>query len=179
MFVLCISPDGVVLRLVSVLYSLMVEKVESLLRGQWSAFNIYRAFSLLRLALRLVAASRLLRLVRASRVGVSFPRLVSSSRRRLLVVASCHLVSFHPCVLLVADAGAISSVGRLMSVASRRGRLVAFLRLVSRFVHRFVFISRLVLSCRHPWRGGGSGGTWFGFPCHRVVRAVGVLFPYF
>lgn len=107
MFVLCIYPDGVVLRLVSVLYSLMVEKVESLLRGQWSGFNIYRAFSLLRL-------------VAASRFCVSSVLLVSSSRRRLLVVASCRFIfsvlsRFCHCVLLVADAGAMSSVGHLMS----------------------------------------------------------------
>lgn len=165
MFVLCISPDGVVLRLVSVLYSLMVEKVESLLRGQWSAFNIYRAFSSSRLAF-------------TSRVGVpwrllvycvSSVLLVSSSRRRLLVVASCHLVSFHPCVLLVADAVAISSVGRLMSVASRRECLASFLRLVSRLVSsprsrssRFALIA-----IRGVRRGGGA---WRGCPCHHVIR---------
>lgn len=61
-FVLCVPVSGVVLRFVSVLYSLMVEKAERLLRGQWSAFNIYRAFSssrlVERLALRLVVASR-------------------------------------------------------------------------------------------------------------------------
>lgn len=165
MFVLCIYPDGVVLRLVSVLYSLMVEKVESLLRGQWSAFNIYRAFSSSRLAF-------------TSRVGVpwrllvycvSSVLLVSSSRRRLLVVASCHLVSFHPCVLLVADAVAISSVGRLMSVASRRECLASFLRLVSRLVSSPRSHPVPFCSCRHPWRGGGSGGAWRGCPCHHVV----------
>lgn len=66
-FVLCVPAYGVILRSVSVLYSLMVENVESLLRGHWSAFNIYRAFSSSRLGLRLVLASR---------VGVSFLRLV-------------------------------------------------------------------------------------------------------
>lgn len=153
MFVLCISPDGVVLRLVSVLYSLMVEKAESLLRDQWSAFNIYRAVSLL----RLVLASRLLRLAYC----VSSWASRSSSRRRLLVVASFRSILsscfvFCPCVLLVADAWSMSSVGRLMSVASRRGRLVAFLRLVSRFVHRLVSFFALFIvpscSCLYPWR---------------------------
>lgn len=38
----------------------------------------------------------------------------------------------------------MSSVGRLMSVASRRGRFVSFLRFVFRFVFRAVLI-RLVL----------------------------------
>lgn len=61
-FILCVPAGGVVLRLVFVLYSLMVGKVERLLRGQWSAFNIYRSVSssrlVFRLALRLVAASR-------------------------------------------------------------------------------------------------------------------------
>lgn len=76
-FILCVPAGGVVLRLVFVLSYVMVEKVESLLRGQWSAFNIYRAVSS-RLASRFcvscwrpVAASRLLRLVRASRFLVS------------------------------------------------------------------------------------------------------------
>lgn len=126
------------------------------LAGPMVGFQYISCLLALRLALRLVAASRLLRLVRASRVGVSFPRLVSSSRRRLLVVASCHLVSFHPCVLLVADAVAISSVGRLMSVASRRERLASFLRPVSRFVHRLVSFFALFIvpscSCLYPWR---------------------------
>ena len=136
-----------------------------------------------------IVPSRLLRLAFASRFYVSWRRLVvllvSSSRRRLLVVASCRFIfsvlsRFCPCVLLVADAVAMSSVGRLMSVASRRERLVAFLRLVSRFVHRFVFISRLVLSCRHPWRGGGSYGGGRGVDALVIIwsGAVGVLLSY-
>lgn len=68
--------------------------------------------------------------------------LVLSSRRRLFVVASCRLVSFRPCVLLVADAGGMSSVGRLMSVASCRGRIVS-LRIVSSCISSWAF--RLVL----------------------------------
>ena len=188
-FVLCVLAYGVVLRSVCVLSYVMVEKVESLLRGHWSVFNIYRAFSFppSRFCVscwRPVAASRLLRLV---------VRLVSSSRCRLLIVASCYLVSFHPCVLLVADAVAISSVGRLMLVASRRERFVS-LYLVYRVSHRGVssrssascLVSSIAsfsfvpfCSCRHPWRGGGSGGAWRGCPCHHVVRAIGVLFPYF
>lgn len=86
--------------------------------------------------------------------------------------------------------GVMSSVGRLMSVASRRGRLaslrithrvsrrerlVAFLRLVSRFVHRFVFISRLVLSCRHSWREAVRVGRGVDV----LVVSDGVLFPCF
>lgn len=70
--VLCVSPDGVVLCLVFVLYSLMVEKVESLLRGQWSAFNIYRAVS--SPPSRFCVSWR--RLARASRSCFSFSRLV-------------------------------------------------------------------------------------------------------
>ena len=45
-FVLCISPDGVVLRLVSVLYSLMVEKAESFLRGAMVGFQYIWGVSL-------------------------------------------------------------------------------------------------------------------------------------
>ena len=69
----------------------------------------------------------------------------------------------------------MSSVGRLMSVASRRERLVAFLRLVSLFAHRFVFISRLVLSCRHSWREAVRMGRGV----DTLVVGDGVLFPYF
>lgn len=62
-FVLCVPAYGVILRSVSVLYSLMVEKVESLLRGQWSVFNIYPCLLVSSVSfgvslLRLVAASR-------------------------------------------------------------------------------------------------------------------------
>lgn len=92
-FVLCVPVGGVVLRLVSVLYSLMVEKVERLLRGQWSAFNIYRASRW---------ASRLLRLVfllvPPSRGSVS---LFVLSRAFRLVVLRWRLVSFCPCVLFI------------------------------------------------------------------------------
>lgn len=142
-FILCISSDSIVLRLVSVLYSLMVEKAESLLRGQWSAFNIYRSFS--------SPPSRLLRLVFASRFCVSSVLLVSSSRCRLLVVASCRSILLSCLVFVFASCswrmrGAMSSVCRLMSVASRRGRLV-FLYLAHRVSRRWCIVSvlRLVL----------------------------------
>ena len=101
-----------------------------------------------------IVPSRLLRLAFASRFYVSWRRLVvllvSSSRRRLLVVASCRFIfsvlsRFCPCVLLVADAVAMSSVGRLMSVASRRERFVS-LYLVYRVSHRGVS-SRSSASC--------------------------------
>lgn len=72
--ILCVPVGGAVLRFVSVLYSLMVEKVERLLRGQWLAFNIY-------------GASRC-----ASRGGVSSSRLVFLLVPRL-VCASCSSVS--------------------------------------------------------------------------------------
>lgn len=143
MFILCISFDGIVLRSVSVLYFLMVEKVESLLRGQWSAFNIYRAFSSSRLVGRLV-------------------RLVVASLSSRLVV----LFRFCPCVLLVADAVAMSSVCRLMSGASRRGRLVSFL-----------FVP--FCSCCHPWRGGGSVWGVAGISLSSCGQGGGVLFPVF
>ena len=92
MFVLCVLAYGVVLRSVCVLSYVMVEKVKSLLRGHWSVFNIYRAFSSSRLVWRLVVGFSFI----ASRVGVSSVRLVSSSRRRLLVVSvSC------PCILFI------------------------------------------------------------------------------
>lgn len=75
-FVLCVPAYGAVLCLVFVLSYVMVEKVESLLWGQWSAFYIYRAFSSYPSRFyvscwRPVAASRLLRFVRASRFLVS------------------------------------------------------------------------------------------------------------
>lgn len=59
-FVLCVLAYGAVLRLVSVLSYVMVEKAESLLQGQWSAFNIYRAVSFARLVRRLVLVFRFL-----------------------------------------------------------------------------------------------------------------------
>lgn len=91
-FILCVPVGGAVLRFVSVLYSLMVEKVERLLRGQWSAFNIY-------------VASRC-----ASRGGVSssrlvfllVPRLVSRLVHRL-VCASCSSVSLLRSVYFVSS----------------------------------------------------------------------------
>lgn len=70
-FILCISSDGVILRLVSVLSYVMVEKVERLLRGQWSALNIYRAFLSPPSRWASRYASRSLRLAFASRGGVS------------------------------------------------------------------------------------------------------------
>lgn len=88
-FILCISSDGVILRLVSVLSYVMVEKVERLLRGQWSALNIYPCLlvssfvSLARLVGRLVAvllicpSGRLVVLVNS--LGGSLPRLVKQS----------------------------------------------------------------------------------------------------
>ena len=91
-FILCVPVGGAVLRFVSVLYSLMVEKVERLLRGQWSAFNIY-------------VASRC-----ASRGGVSSSRLVFLLVHRLvsrlvhrLVCASCSSVSLLRSVYFVSS----------------------------------------------------------------------------
>lgn len=70
-FILCISSDGVILRLVSVLSYVMVEKVERFLRGQWSVLNIYRAFSSPPSRWASRYASRSFRLVFAFRGGVS------------------------------------------------------------------------------------------------------------
>lgn len=75
-FVLCVPVGGVVLRSVFVLYFLMVEKAERLLRGQWSAFNIYVLVS----------------------SGVSSFLLVFASRGG---VSSWRLASFRLCVLFV------------------------------------------------------------------------------
>ena len=141
-----------------------------------------------------IVPSRLLRLAFASRVGVpwrllvycvSSVLLVSSSRRRLLIVASCRFIfsvlsRFCPCVLLVADAGgwAMSSVGRLMSVASRRECLASFLRLVSRLVSSSrSHSSRFALVVIRGVRRGGRNVA--GMSLSSCGYGGGVLFPYF
>lgn len=174
--ILCVPVGGAVLRLVSVLYSLMVEKVERLLRGQWSAFNIY-------------GASRC-----ASRSGVSSSRLVFSSRLLVsslvsFIVSSVRLVAASRCCVpclsfrLVSSLRIVSScisLGRSMSLASR----VVPPSRVS-FCSSGRCSSRPVLSCRSHggWRlvsGRGRRGRrrW----CSLVVMRCcggGVLFPVF
>lgn len=97
--ILCVPVGGAVLRLVSVLYSLMVEKVERLLRGQWSAFNIYGAsrcssrggvsliVSLFLLVFRLVGISCRRRLVLFSSSRSSLRSSTRFSFRFCLVVS--------------------------------------------------------------------------------------------
>ena len=95
----------------------------------------------------------------ASRGGVSLLRLVVGFSS---CVSSCCLVFlFRPCVL------AMSSVGRFMSVASRRGRFVSFLRFVSRFVLRAVFIRPVLLLSLSVACEAGRG-----CPCRHAVRAA-------
>ena len=93
MFVLCVPADGVVLRLVSVLYFLMVEKAEGLLRGHWLAFNIYVPVSSLPSRLSSRYSSRCWRLVRrlvvASRCSVSFSSVAFAPSRVLASCLSC------------------------------------------------------------------------------------------
>lgn len=182
-FILCVPVGGVVLRLVFVLSYVMMEKVESLLRGHWSAFNIYRAFSSSRLVWRLAFASRVGVPWRLLVYCVSSVLLVSSSRRRLLVVASCRFI--------------FSVLSRFLSLclarggcgSSRRERFVS-LYLVYRVSHRGVssrssascFVSPLVSFSSRPvllLSPFVACVAWRGCPCHHVVRAVGVLFPYF
>lgn len=173
-FILCISSDGIVLRPVSVLSYVMVEKVESLLRGQWSAFNIYGASRLLvsfsfSLFVSLFVSCR--RLVRASRSSVSFGVSCLLSRLfRLVSLCIAHRVSRR----------GVLSCGRFR---------VVFLRLVSRLVFRSVPSCRvafvacgglvwgvavvMVFSCCHMMLGrwrlvscisdwlGVSGWGWF------------------
>ena len=152
--ILCVPVGGAVLRFVSVLYSLMVEKVERLLRGQWSAFNIY-------------GASRC-----ASRGGVSssclvfllVPRLVSRLVHRL-ICASCSSVSLLRSVSFVSFRFVSSlrivssciSLGRSMSLASR---VVPPSRVSFRSSSRCSF--RLVLSCRFrgEWRLVWDVAAW-------------------
>lgn len=144
---------------------------------------------------RLVSSVSLLRLVAASRPCVSFVLLVFSSRRRLFVVASCRFIfsvlsRFCLCVLLVADAVVMSSVWRLMSVAL----VVSVSCPCILFIVYLIVVFRPVpsprvsfrqsprshsvpfCSCRHPWRGGGSGGAWRGCPCCYVIRAMAFCF---
>lgn len=147
--ILCVPVGSAVLRLVFVLYSLMVEKVERLLRGQWSAFNIYGTS---RCASRGgVSSSRLVFLLVPRLVSRLVHRLVcaSCSSVSLLRSVSFRFVSFRLCVLF----RRVSRCGVLC-----RWRLVLFLRIVSRFVPRVVV--RPVPSCRVVlMAGGGSCGT--------------------
>ena len=147
-FILCVPVGGAVLRFVSVLYSLMVEKVERLLRGQWSAFNIYVAS---RCASRGgVSSSRLVFLLVPRLVSRLVHRLVCASCSSVSLLRSVSFVSFRLCVL----SRRVSRWGVLC-----RWRLVLFLRIVSRFVPRVVV--RPVPSCRVAFvAGGGSWGTW-------------------
>ena len=149
----------------------MVEKVESFLRGQWSVFNIYVSVS----------------------SGVSFSRLVAASRRGLLVVASCRLVSFLSLRLARGGCGGdvirgAFHVGGILAWASRVlvyllivylvvGVLFLFLRFVSRFVNRLVLIpSRLVLVV--IVEGGEEGRCVAGMSLPSCGYGGGVLFPY-
>lgn len=161
-FVLCVPAGGVVLRSVSVLYFLMVEKAESFLRGQWSVFNIY-----------VLVLS-----------GVSF--LVSScvSWRRLVVGfslsivlswASCRLVSFLSLRLGRGGCGGdvIRGASRVGGISAWAFRLVAycscrvscrgvsfrlFVSCLVSFLVSFSSVSVLFLS---PFvAGGGACGAW-------------------
>lgn len=156
------------------------------LAGPMVGFQYISCLLVPRLVEHLAFASRVGVLWRLLVYCVSSVLLVFSSRRRLLVVASCRFIfsvlsRFCHCVLLVADADAgwgdvvrgASHVGSISSWASRvlvscslcissLASLVSFLRLVrlvSRFAPRFVFIPFLSCSCRHPWRGG-RGVVW-------------------
>lgn len=165
-FILCISSDGVILRLVSVLSYVMVGKVERLLRGQWSALNIYRAFSSPPSRWASCYASRflvsLLRLVAVSRL------LLSRCASYRSILSSCLvfvLVSFLSLSLVVADALAIPFVERLMSVASRRrvSRVLVYcssciLSWASRLVPRAVLIRSVLLLL--PSVSGRRGVAW-------------------
>lgn len=182
-FVLCVPAGGVVLRSVSVLYFLMVEKAESFLRGQWSVFNIY-----------VLVLS-----------GVSF--LVSScvSWRRLVVGfslsivlswASCCLVSF--LFLCLARGGCVGDVIRgafhvggisaWAFLASLRIALVVYLvvsvssrsllRLVFRFANRLVFV-RPVLFLSPFVAGGGAWEAQAVMSLSSCGYGGGVLLPYF
>ena len=177
-FILCVPVGGAVLRFVSVLYSLMVKKVERLLRGQWSAFNIYVASRCA--SSGGVSSSRL--------VFLLVPRLVSRLVHRL-VCASCSSVSLLRSVSFVSFRFISCRLCVLSRRVSRCGvlcrwRLVSFFRLVSRFVLRLVVL--FVLSCRVAFvASGGSCGTWRRGRrrwCSLVVMRCcggGVLFPVF
>lgn len=138
------------------------------------------------------------RLVFASRGGVSLRFSLSivlswASCRGLLAVS----FRFCPCVLLVADAWAMLSVGRLMSVVSRHGRfaslriaLIVYLVVASRFVRSLRVSSRfscrshpfLSCSCRHSWREAGRVGRggdvfvimWLWRQCFAPVFLIGL-----
>lgn len=178
-FVLCVPVSGVVLRFVSVLSYVMVEKVERLLRGQWSAFNIYGAS---RYSSRGgVLSSRLAFLL--------VPRLVGASRFSSRPWASClavlrwRLVSFRLCVLSrrVSRWG-ISCRGRLVSFLPLRASFRLFVSFLSRFCLALVAIvagwrfgwgvmAVMVFSCRHMVLG--RGGLSPRIPIVSVVRGRG------
>ena len=131
----------------------------------------------------------------ASRGGVlSWASRYLSSCRGLLAVSFrfCH------CVLVVAGAGAMSSVERLVSVVSRHGRfallriaLVVYLVVASRFVCSFRVLSRsscrshpfLSCFCRHSWREAGRVGRggdvfvimWLWRRCFAPVFLIGLV----
>lgn len=150
--ILCISCDGVILRSVSVLYYLMVEKVERLLRGQWSDFNIYGASHYSVSWWRLVSS-----------VLFFFSSLVSWRRLVFLLVRGRFVLPY--CVGIVLRfvslriVSSCISLGRSMSLASRS---VPPPRVSFRSSGRCSF--RLVLSCRSyggwrlVWDVGGVGG---------------------
>lgn len=100
-----------------------------------------------------------------SRFCVSWRRLVYCRLVVLLIVASCRLVSFLSLSLVVADALAIPSVERLMSVASRRRafRVLVYcssciLSWASRLVPRAVLIRSVLLLS--PSVSGRRGVAW-------------------
>lgn len=152
-FVLCVPAYGAVPRLVFVLSYVMVEKAESFLRGQWFAFNIYRA--------------------------VSFLFSLCFSFSRLVVGFSSWHVAVSSRFVLVSCSWRMRVCGDVVRVASHVGSilsrlLIAIVYLVvgvlcRPFAHRLVLIS-FRLAYRYPWREGGSYVAWRGCPCHHVIR---------
>lgn len=167
-FVLCISSGGVILRSVSVLYYLTLEKAESLLRGRWLAFNIYRVVSSSRLAWRLA-----FRLVAASRCASRLLRLVVRPALCLVLPSRFMSVAFRrECLVLLRFAHRVSHRGRFSSRS---------FRLVSRLAPRLV--SHFVPSCRVAFVAGG-GSVWgvsavMVFSCRHMVLGRGACLPVF
>ena len=158
-FILCIPAGGVVLRLVLVLSYVMVEKVKSLLRGHWSAFNIYVLVSSSRLVFLLVVrlvvgVSSLVLSWRLVWRSVSFvsPRVVLAYCS--LCISSWCLVPFFRLVFrLVSSSRSHSSRFALVVIRGvrRGGRNVAGMSLSSCGQGRSGFCSRI-----SDWLDGGG-----------------------
>ena len=129
---------------------------------------------------RLVFSSRLASRF-SSRGGVSLCFSFPPSRCRLLVVASCRLVSFHSCVVLVADAcmwrcrsWVVSCRSHLVvGVSSRSSALCLASPVASFLVPVSPCVSPSVAGRRLVW------GRGVDVPCHHAVRVMVFLFPYF